>query len=163
YTPKDKDGNPLTPVDPEDKTKGYVPPSIVNPQDPTEDTPVPYEKNPVGTVTAKFVDETGAEVKASEPVVENAEVGTDYNATDNGVKTIDKDGVTYYLKETPANVQGKVTTEETVVTFVYKKSGSYVPQIQGDEPNKPANPDKVPYDKTPEEPSDNPALPYVPG
>ncbi|MBF0781243.1 MULTISPECIES: hypothetical protein, partial [unclassified Granulicatella] len=38
-----------------------------------------------------------------------------------------------------------------------------MPQIQGDEPNKPANPDKVPYDKTPEEPSDNPALPYVPG
>ncbi|PNZ78966.1 LPXTG cell wall anchor domain-containing protein, partial [Mammaliicoccus stepanovicii] len=31
--------NPLKPVDPEDPTKGYVPPSITNPNNPSEDTP----------------------------------------------------------------------------------------------------------------------------
>ncbi|MBF0806119.1 MULTISPECIES: MucBP domain-containing protein, partial [unclassified Streptococcus] len=34
YTPKDPDGNPLKPVDPTDPSKGYVPPSITDPNDP---------------------------------------------------------------------------------------------------------------------------------
>ncbi|MBF0806999.1 hypothetical protein IR116_09780, partial [Streptococcus sp. 19428wA2_WM07] len=41
YTPKDPDGNPLKPVDPTDPSKGYVPPSITDPNDPAKDTPVP--------------------------------------------------------------------------------------------------------------------------
>ncbi|MBF0806850.1 MULTISPECIES: LPXTG cell wall anchor domain-containing protein, partial [unclassified Streptococcus] len=40
------DGNPLKPVDPIDPSKGYVPPSITDPNDPSKDTPVPYEKDP---------------------------------------------------------------------------------------------------------------------
>ncbi|MBF0700297.1 LPXTG cell wall anchor domain-containing protein, partial [Streptococcus danieliae] len=33
-------------VDPEDPTKGYIPPPITDPNDPAKDTPVPYEKDP---------------------------------------------------------------------------------------------------------------------
>ncbi|MFS1664701.1 LPXTG cell wall anchor domain-containing protein, partial [Streptococcus sp. zg-JUN1979] len=34
---------PLKPVDPEDPTKGYIPPPIVVPNNPGVDNPVPYE------------------------------------------------------------------------------------------------------------------------
>lgn len=36
----------LRPVDPTDPTKGYIPPTISDPNDPSKDTPVPYEKDP---------------------------------------------------------------------------------------------------------------------
>ena len=44
YTPKDKDGNPLKPVDPNDPTKGYEVPNV--PTNPGEDTPINYVPNP---------------------------------------------------------------------------------------------------------------------
>ena len=44
FTPEDKDGNPLKPVDPKDPSKGYVVPNI--PTDPSEDTPINYVANP---------------------------------------------------------------------------------------------------------------------
>ena len=40
FTPEDKDGNPLKPVDPTDPTKGYVVPNI--PTDPSQDTVINY-------------------------------------------------------------------------------------------------------------------------
>ncbi|WP_304652106.1 LPXTG cell wall anchor domain-containing protein [uncultured Ligilactobacillus sp.] len=49
YTPKDPNGDPLKPVDPDDPTKGYIPPPITDPNDPGKDTPVPYEKDPEPT------------------------------------------------------------------------------------------------------------------
>ena len=42
YTPKDHMGTPLVPVDPDDHTKGYIPPT---PENPTEDTVITYEKD----------------------------------------------------------------------------------------------------------------------
>ncbi|MGQ7355056.1 LPXTG cell wall anchor domain-containing protein, partial [Streptococcus suis] len=39
YTPEDPNGNPLTPVDPEDPSKGYIPPT---PENPGVDTPITY-------------------------------------------------------------------------------------------------------------------------
>ncbi|MBF0780663.1 MULTISPECIES: SdrD B-like domain-containing protein, partial [unclassified Granulicatella] len=110
-----------------------------------------------GKVEAKFVSEFGREIKASEIVVRDQEVGTDYNALDKGVRMFEERGYIYYLKKTPENVQGKVTKEDQTVTFVYAQGGRYIPEVPGM-----YFPD-VPYDKTPEEPSDNPALPYVPG
>ena len=44
FTPEDKDGNPLKPVDPKDPTKGYVVPNI--PTDPSQDTVINYVPNP---------------------------------------------------------------------------------------------------------------------
>src|SRR5699024_5282881 len=46
YTPKDPSGNPLIPVDPDHPERGYIPPSITDPKEPSKDTPVPYEKDP---------------------------------------------------------------------------------------------------------------------
>ena len=57
YIPRDKDGNPLKPVDPEDPTKGYVPPTL--PTDPSQDTPINYTKITTSYVT---VDSNGKEV-----------------------------------------------------------------------------------------------------
>ena len=57
YIPRDKDGNPLKPVDPEDLTKGYVPPTL--PTDPSQDTPINYTKITTSYVT---VDPNGKEV-----------------------------------------------------------------------------------------------------
>ncbi|HFR3701804.1 TPA: LPXTG cell wall anchor domain-containing protein [Streptococcus suis] len=39
HTPEDPNGNPLTPVDPEDPSKGYIPPT---PENPGVDTPITY-------------------------------------------------------------------------------------------------------------------------
>ena len=44
FTPEDKDGNPLKPVDPKDPSKGYVVPNI--PTDPSQDTVINYVPNP---------------------------------------------------------------------------------------------------------------------
>ena len=57
YIPRDKDGNPLKPVDPEDTTKGYVPPTL--PTDPSQDTPINYTKITTSYVT---VDPNGKEI-----------------------------------------------------------------------------------------------------
>ena len=56
FTPKDKDGNPLKPVDPTDPTKGYVVPDL--PTDPSQDTPINYVKDTQKAKTT-FVDEKG--------------------------------------------------------------------------------------------------------
>ena len=44
FTPKDKDGNPLKPVDPKNPSKGYITPDL--PTDPSQDTPINYVANP---------------------------------------------------------------------------------------------------------------------
>ena len=44
FTPEDKDGNPLKPVDPKDPSKGYIVPDL--PTDPSQDTPINYVANP---------------------------------------------------------------------------------------------------------------------
>ena len=50
------------------------------------------------------------------------------------------------------------------ITIPYQPNGSYVPVIEDpSNPNPPIAPEKVPYDNTPEDPSNNPPLPYVPG
>ena len=55
-TPKDGNGQPLKPVDPQDPTKGYIIPDI--PQDPTQSTPINYVKDTQKAKTT-FVDEKG--------------------------------------------------------------------------------------------------------
>ena len=66
YIPRDKDGNPLKPVDPEDPSKGYVPPTL--PTDPSQDTPINYTKITTSYVT---VDPNGKEISIPDyPTVE---------------------------------------------------------------------------------------------
>ena len=68
FTPKDRNGQPLKPVDP---TKGYEVPSV--PTDPSQDTPINYVSD-IQKATTKFVylDQDGKEknVEGNTPIVE---------------------------------------------------------------------------------------------
>ena len=71
-TPKDSNGNPLKPVDPNDPSKGYVPPT---PENPTEDTVITYEKDSQKATVTYVVEGTGTvlhtdnlEGKSGEPI-----------------------------------------------------------------------------------------------
>ncbi|QCQ04858.1 YSIRK-type signal peptide-containing protein [Ligilactobacillus animalis] len=162
YTPKDPNGDPLVPVDPNDPTKGYIPPPITDPNDPGKDTPIPYEKNKQGNVIVKYVDEQGNTIAADVTDTPDSDIDTEYDTTDNKPRIIEKDGKRYIFTKVKDgdNETGKVTEGTTTVTYIYKELGSYVPYIPG-EPDKDVP--KVPYDDTPEEPNDNPPLPYIPG
>ena len=69
-TPKDSNGNPLKPVDPNDPSKGYVPPT---PENPTEDTVITYEKDSQKATVTYVVEGTvlhtdNLEGKSGEPI-----------------------------------------------------------------------------------------------
>ena len=149
FTPEDKDGNPLKPVDPTDPTKGYVVPNI--PTDPSQDTVINYVANKAKLVV-KYVDEKGKDLIPSETT--EGKVGDEY--TTNG-KVIPG----HLLVRVDGDAKGKIGTDGSTVTYVYKPIGSWIPNIPGQPtspikyPNDPADPTK------PGKPTD--VLPYVPG
>ena len=149
FTPEDKDGNPLKPVDPTDPSKGYVVPNI--PTDPSQDTPINYVANKANLVV-KYVDEKGKDLLPAETT--EGKVGDEY-ATSGKVIT------GYVLERVEGEAKGKIGENGTTVTYVYKPLGSWIPNI----PGQPTNPIKYPNDPTdPTKPgSDKPVLPYVPG
>ena len=73
FTPKDKDGNPLKPVDPNDPTKGYEVPSL--PTDPSQDTPINYVKDTQKAKTT-FVDEKGNPIPGVDALTEEGDSDT---------------------------------------------------------------------------------------
>ena len=73
FTPKDKDGNPLKPVDPQDPTKGYEVPNV--PTDPSQDTPINYVKDTQRAKTT-FVDEKGNPIPGVEAITEEGDSDT---------------------------------------------------------------------------------------
>ena len=149
YTPKDGNGQPLKPVDPNDPTKGYEVPNV--PTDPGKDTVINYEANDANLVV-KYVDENGKELKPTETT--KGKVGDEY--TTEG-KVIDG----YVLVRVEGEAKGKIGKDGSTVTYVYKPLGSWVPNI----PGQPTDPIKYPNDPTdPTKPGkDKPVLPYVPG
>ena len=72
-TPKDGNGQPLKPVDPQDPTKGYIIPDI--PNDPTQSTPINYEKDTQKAKTT-FVDEKGNPIPGVEAITEEGDSDT---------------------------------------------------------------------------------------
>ncbi|EHL98993.1 LPXTG-motif protein cell wall anchor domain protein [Lentilactobacillus parafarraginis F0439] len=146
YTPVDPDGNPLKPVDPDDPTKGYLPPTV--PNDPSQDTPISYKKNNTPstdtyTVTANYVDQNGKQIADPAVVAKNAKDGDKYTST---AKVIDG----YYLTATPSNASGTVAKGDVTINYVYNKIGSYIitPPDGGKTtnivyPNDPKDPTKV--------------------
>ena len=149
FTPEDKDGNPLKPVDPNDPTKGYEVPSI--PTNPGEDTPINYVANKANLVV-KYVDENGKELQPTE--TKEGKVGDDYSTSGKVITG-------YVLDRVEGEAKGKIGTDGTTVTYVYKPLGSWIPNI----PGQPTNPIKYPNDPTdptkPGQPTET--LPYVPG
>ena len=149
YTPEDKDGNPLKPVDPKDPSKGYVVPNI--PTDPSQDTPINYVANKANLVV-KYVDEKGKDLIPAETT--EGKVGDEYTTSGKVIPG-------YVLVRVDGEAKGKIGKEGSTVTYVYKPLGSWVPNI----PGQPTNPIKYPNDpQDPTKPgSDKPVLPYVPG
>ena len=72
-TPKDGNGQPLKPVDPQDPTKGYIIPDI--PNDPTQSTPINYEKDTQKAKTT-FVDEKGNPIPGVDAITEQGDSDT---------------------------------------------------------------------------------------
>ena len=149
YTPKDGNGQPLKPVDPQDPTKGYVVPNV--PTDPSQDTVINYEANDANLVV-KYVDEKGKDLLPTETT--EGKVGDEYSITGKVING-------YVLVRVEGEAKGKIGENGTTVTYVYKPLGSWIPNI----PGQPTNPIKYPNDPAdPTKPgSDKPVLPYVPG
>ena len=149
FTPEDKDGNPLKPVDPKDPTKGYVVPNI--PTDPSEDTVINYVANKANLVV-KYVDENGKDLIPAETT--EGKVGDEYTTSGKVIPG-------YVLVRVDGEVKGKIGKEGSTVTYIYKPLGSWIPNI----PGQPTNPIKYPNDPTdPAKPgTDKPVLPFVPG
>ena len=149
FTPEDKDGNPLKPVDPKDPSKGYVVPNI--PTDPSQDTVINYVANKAKLVV-KYVDENGKDLIPAETT--EGKVGDEYTTTGKVIPG-------HLLVRVDGDAKGKIGTEGSTVTYVYKPIGSWIPNI----PGQPTNPIKYPNDpQDPTKPgSDKPVLPYVPG
>ena len=149
YTPEDKDGNPLKPVDPKDPSKGYIVPNI--PTDPSEDTVINYKANKANLVV-KYVDEKGKDLIPSETT--EGKVGDEYSTSGKVIPG-------YVLVRVDGETKGKIGTDGSTVTYVYKPIGSWIPNI----PGQPTNPIKYPNDPTdptkPGQPTET--LPYVPG
>ena len=149
FTPEDKDGNPLKPVDPNDPTKGYVVPNI--PTDPSQDTVINYVANKAKLVV-KYVDENGKDLIPSETT--EGKVGDDYSTSGKVITG-------YVLERVEGEAKGKIGENGTTVTYVYKPLGSWIPNI----PGQPTNPIKYPNDPTdptkPGQPTE--VVPYVPG
>ena len=123
YIPRDKDGNPLKPVDPEDPTKGYVPPTL--PTDPSQDTPINYTKITTSYVT---VDPNGKEVPIPEyPTVEGNQPKKDIPGYDFVKTTTDKDG-------NVTHVYRKVV--KTTTSFVDESGKPVSPNEEGSQPKK---------------------------
>ena len=149
YTPQDGNGNPLKPVDPTDPTKGYVVPNV--PTDPSQDTVINYVANKAKLVV-KYVDENGKDLIPAETT--EGKVGDEYTTTGKVIKG-------YVLVRVEGEAKGKIGTDGSTVTYVYKPLGSWIPNI----PGQPTNPIKYPNDPTdptkPGQPTE--VLPYVPG
>ena len=149
FTPEDKDGNPLKPVDPKDPSKGYVVPNI--PTDPSQDTVINYVANKAKLVV-KYVDEKGKDLIPSETT--EGKVGDEYTTTGKVIPG-------HLLVRVDGDAKGKIGTDGSTVTYVYKPIGSWIPNI----PGQPTTPIKYPND--PQDPTkpgkDKPVLPYVPG
>ena len=149
FTPEDKDGNPLKPVDPKDPSKGYVVPNI--PTDPSQDTVINYVANKAKLVV-KYVDEKGKDLIPSETT--EGKVGDEYTTTGKVIPG-------HLLVRVEGEAKGKIGKDGSTVTYVYKPIGSWIPNIPGQSttpikyPNDPADPTK------PGQPTD--VLPYVPG
>ena len=121
YIPRDKDGNPLKPVDTEDPTKGYVPPTL--PTDPSQDTPINYTKITTSYVT---VDSNGKEVSIPNYPIEDGEQPK-------------KDIPGYRFVETKKLPNGDTEhVYEKVNTFFKDKEGNEIPNY----PSEPGTVDK---------------------
>ena len=174
-TPVGPDGKPLKPVDPNDLTKGYIPPT---PTDPTKDTSIIYVKDGSQVAVVHFVDEKGNSV--NESVVETGDTGNTISTTKadavkqaleakgyevvaptDALYTADKEG---FYKEADRKFDA-VSDKATGVAGEKVPSQQYYVIVKGKErpvdPTKPLDPNNNPVDPTNPTP-ENPTKPRDP-
>lgn len=142
---------------PNDPPVGYKPPVPTNP---AEDIRIPYEPNPgtttpgtdqeveKGNLIVQYVDEQGNPLSPQESSEGN--VGDPYNTSGKLIPG-------YLLIREPSNKNGTYVEGTTTVTYVYKKLGSWIPNIPIDHPEVPGTPSPYPND-----PNGNPLVPVNP-
>ncbi|MGT2831904.1 MucBP domain-containing protein [Streptococcus halotolerans] len=92
--------------------------------------PTPPEEVKKGSVTVKYEDTEGNQIKDPVKDTDNEPVGTKYETTDNrDEKVKGNDGSTYYITEKAVKdgsdpEKGEVEEREKVVTYVYEKAGA---------------------------------------
>ena len=163
-TPVGPDGQPLKQKDPNDKTKGYEPPT---PTTPTGDTTIVYTKDGSQVAVTKFVDTTGKGLEPS--VVDTGDTGKAFTKDADVTEAINKilargyekvANVNAGEKDYPATDAEKVfdsdasTNQEYTVTFKpIVKDIPTVPTTPGyvkPEPGQPVDPTKPDGPKWPE-------------
>ena len=174
-TPVGPDGKPLKPVDSNDLSKGYVPPT---PTDPTKDTSIIYVKDGSQVAVVHFVDEKGNSV--NESVVETGDTGKEISksnvdkvkaaleakgyevvAPTDALYTTDKEG---FYKEATRTFDA-VSDKATGAADEKVPSQQYYVIVKGKElpvdPTKPLDPNNNPVDPTNPTPT-NPTKPRDP-
>ena len=174
-TPVGPDGKPLKPVDSNDLSKGYVPPT---PTDPTKDTSIIYVKDGSQVAVVHFVDEKGNSV--NESVVETGDTGNTISTTKadavkqaleakgyevvaptDALYTADKEG---FYKEADRKFDA-VSDKATGAADEKVPSQQYYVIVKGKErpvdPTKPLDPNNNPVDPTNPTP-ENPTKPRDP-
>ena len=146
-TPKDKDGNPLKPVDPNDPTKGYEVPNV--PTNPGEYTPINYVKDTQKAKTT-FVDEKENPIPGVDAITEEGDSDTPLTKESDvkaKIKELENKGYelvsnTYpeggkFDKDAGVDQEFKVTLKERVVPVTPDQ-----PKTPGTpvDPNNPAGP-----------------------
>ena len=161
FTPKDKDGNPLKPVDPNNPEEGYEVPNL--PSDPSQDTPIDYVKDTQKAKTT-FVDEKGnpipgvdaitEEGNSDTPLTKDAEVKAKIKELENkGYELVSN---TYpeggkFDKDKDTDQEFKVTLKERVVPVTPdqpKTPGTPVDPNNPDGPKYPAGLEEKDLNKT---------------
>ncbi|HEL1566813.1 YSIRK-type signal peptide-containing protein [Streptococcus suis] len=136
HTPEDPNGNPLKPVDPEDPSKGYVPPT---PENPGEDTPINYVADEQ-KATVNYVDENGKQLATSGTLTGKSGDAIDYTTTPT-IENLIKQGYELVEDGFPTGASyDKDKSVDQVFTVTLKEK---VVPVDPTDPNSPVWPDSV--------------------
>ncbi len=153
YTPEDYMGNPLVPVDPDDRTKGYIPPT---PSDIGTDTTITYTADKQqGSVS--YVDDTTGETLKTDSISGTTGSKSSYS-TSGSIADYKKHGYELVTDGYPADLtfDNNDTTDQNFTVHLKHQLTPVNPTnpqtpgapINPDEPDGPKWPTSTNYDKT---------------
>ncbi|MCO4531766.1 Levansucrase [Streptococcus infantarius subsp. infantarius] len=153
YTPEDHMGTPLVPVDPDDRTKGYIPPI---PSDIGKDTTITYTADQQ-TGSVSYVDDTTGKTLKTDPISGTTGSKSSYS-TSGSIADYKKQGYELFTDGYPADLtfdNDDTTAQNFTVHLKHQLTpvNPTAPQTPGtpinpDEPDGPKWPSSTNYDKT---------------
>ncbi|MCO4601582.1 Levansucrase [Streptococcus infantarius subsp. infantarius] len=153
YTPEDRMGTPLVPVDPDDRTKGYIPPI---PSDIGKDTTITYTADQQ-TGSVSYVDDTTGKTLKTDPISGTTGSKSSYS-TSGSIADYKKQGYELFTDGYPADLtfdNDDTTAQNFTVHLKHQLTpvNPTAPQTPGtpinpDEPDGPKWPSSTNYDKT---------------